>query len=206
MSWSLLGSVAVRFDRWQYTPVMNEHSGFRLRSAVGNRLEVELRQVNKLMPLEFMDRHRLILREDWTLIELVKPQTFTERRLALRSLYTAVAPTETTVEIEVSDVPLSPPAVMQVETPHPNEVVPSTVEASTNSVVLLAPNSDRMGATVWNLSNSKLFIELGNVATPTEFSAMLKPSGYYELPYHWKGVITGVWDGSGGYALVREFI
>lgn len=206
MSWQSLGTVTARADQWQFSLPDSEHSAFRLRSVVGNRLEVELRQVNKLLPMEFLDRYRLILGADWTVIELIKPQTFTDRRLALRLLYTAVAPADRAVEIEFSDVALSPPGAITATLPVPNEVLQSTVQANTSSVVLIGPNPDRLGATVWNMGSSTLFIELGNVATFTEFSVMLKPSGYYELPYHWKGLIAGIWESGGGYALVREFI
>lgn len=83
---------------------------------------------------------------------------------------------------------------------------PTTVASSATSVTILAANSNRKGATIWNESTSNLFIEFGITATAAAFTAKLTAGGYYELPFHYTGVISGIWSVANGNALVRELI
>ncbi|WP_445629267.1 hypothetical protein [Nostoc sp. DSM 114167] len=81
---------------------------------------------------------------------------------------------------------------------------PTTVDASTTSETILAANSNRKGATIWNDSTATLYLEFGATATTSAFTAKLNPSGYYEVPFHYTGVISGIWSAANGNALVRE--
>lgn len=83
---------------------------------------------------------------------------------------------------------------------------PTTVASSATSVTLLSSNSNRKGATFWNESTANLFIEFGATATLIAFTAKLSPGGYYEVPFHYTGVISGIWAAANGNALVRELI
>lgn len=82
---------------------------------------------------------------------------------------------------------------------------PTTVTSVTTSVTLLASNTSRKGATIWNNSTAYLYIELGGTASTSVFSIRLDPNGYIELPFGYVGIVTGVWSGVNGNALVREF-
>jgi hypothetical protein len=83
---------------------------------------------------------------------------------------------------------------------------PTTVASSATSVTILASNSNRKGATIWNDSTATLFLEFGATATTSAFTAKLSPSGYFEVPFHYTGVISGIWSAANGNALVRELI
>lgn len=84
-------------------------------------------------------------------------------------------------------------------------VTPTSVTSSTTSASLLSGNSDRKGATIWNNSTANLFVELGATATTSVFTVKLTAGGYYETPFTYTGVISGIWDAVNGSALVREF-
>ncbi|MEH2261037.1 hypothetical protein [Nostoc sp.] len=81
---------------------------------------------------------------------------------------------------------------------------PTTVASSTTSGIILAANSNRKGATIWNDSTATLYLEFGATATTSAFTAKLSPSGYFEVPFHYTGVISGIWSAANGNALVRE--
>jgi hypothetical protein len=83
---------------------------------------------------------------------------------------------------------------------------PTTVSASTTSVSILAANPQRKGATIWNNSNNNLFIDFGATASAAAFTAKLFSQGYYELPFTYTGVISGIWDGTNGACFVRELV
>lgn len=81
---------------------------------------------------------------------------------------------------------------------------PTTVFSSVSSVTILAANSNRKGGTIWNDSTANLFLEFGATATTSAFTAKLNGGGYYEVPFHYTSVISGIWSAVNGNALVRE--
>lgn len=81
---------------------------------------------------------------------------------------------------------------------------PTTVASSITSATILAANSNRKGATIWNESTANLFLEFGAAATTSTFVAKLTAGGYYEVPFSYAGVISGIWLAANGNALVRE--
>ncbi|MEH2357543.1 hypothetical protein [Nostoc sp.] len=96
------------------------------------------------------------------------------------------------------------PASATVVQPTSDDSTPTTVASSTTTVTILAANSNRKGATIWNDSTANLFIEFGATSTTTAFTAKLFAGGYYEVPFHYTGVISGIWSAANGNALVRE--
>lgn len=83
---------------------------------------------------------------------------------------------------------------------------PTTVVASISSTTILAANSNRKGMTLWNDSTATLYLEFGAIATASAFVAKISASGYYELPFHYTGVISGIWSAANGNAFVRELV
>lgn len=81
---------------------------------------------------------------------------------------------------------------------------PSAVNASTTSVTILALNSNRKGATIWNNSTADLYIDFDSAASTSDFAVKLSAGGYFELPFDYTGVISGIWSAANGAALVRE--
>lgn len=80
----------------------------------------------------------------------------------------------------------------------------SSVAASVTAVTLLASNGARRGATVYNDSTSSLRLSLGNVVTDTSFTLIVAGGGYYEVPFGYRGAITGLWAAAIGAARVTE--
>lgn len=96
------------------------------------------------------------------------------------------------------------PAQITLATPTSDTSTPTTVSSSTSNQTILAANSDRKGATIWNNSTAILCLELGPTATTSAFTAKLFADGYYEVPFNYTGIISGIWSAVNGNALVRE--
>lgn len=102
-------------------------------------------------------------------------------------------------------MPLSNPSVYKRATSI--ATTSSTVASATASTVLLAANSNRLGATFWNNSNSDLYLDLDSTSSTSNFAVKVSSGGgYYELPFGYAGVVSGIWDIADGSALVREFV
>lgn len=84
----------------------------------------------------------------------------------------------------------------------------SAVNSGTSSVTILASNANRKGATVTNTDANALYLDLsGGTASSTSFSVAIAANGYYEVPFGYTGLITGIWAADGaGQALVTEFV
>lgn len=82
------------------------------------------------------------------------------------------------------------------------------VPASQTTVTLVAANSDRLGLTITNESNSDLLARFGPAAASGAFSVRMQPGDFYEFSFPtYTGVVTGLWPNSGsGAALVTELV
>lgn len=81
------------------------------------------------------------------------------------------------------------------------------VNDSASDVILLASNSSRKGATVFNDSSALLYLGLGTTTvTSTNYSVKIFSNGYYEIPFSFTGEIRGIWatDPNDGAARVTE--
>jgi hypothetical protein len=92
------------------------------------------------------------------------------------------------------------------------EIKPATgtntsVADNAASVTILASNTSRIGATVYNDSSAILYLLLGTgPATTTNYTCKVASSGYYEVPFGFTGQLTGIWasDPNDGAARVTE--
>ena len=92
-----------------------------------------------------------------------------------------------------------------VNTGKPSTATRSDVNDSAANQTLLAANSSRMGASIFNDSSSILYVKLGTTATTTDFSVKLFQDGYYEVPFGYTGRIDGIWSAdSTGAARITE--
>lgn len=96
--------------------------------------------------------------------------------------------------------------ILERPTTGTNSSVAGTVTASTT---LLAANTARLGASIYNDSSAVLYVSLGATCTTTSFTVIVPPSGFYEStppanPY--VGIITGVWASATGNARVTELV
>lgn len=120
---------------------------------------------------------------------------------------TAAAPTYT----EGQDAPLSQDLKgnLRVRT-QSTTPAQSTVGDSATNVTLLAANTARKGATIYNDSSALLYLKLGATASTTSFTAILLGNGgglggYFEVPYGYTGIIDGIWaSDAGGNARITE--
>jgi len=83
----------------------------------------------------------------------------------------------------------------------------SNVSDSATSVTVLAANSGRLGAVIYNDSGSTLYLKFGATASVTSFSVKLLPESCYEMegPHIYTGILDGIWDTApGGAARVTE--
>jgi hypothetical protein len=80
----------------------------------------------------------------------------------------------------------------------------SNVAASATSVTLLASNTARKGGTIWNDSTAILYVKLGSTAAATSCTVKMAADSYYEVPFNYNGIITGIWASATGNARVTE--
>ncbi len=80
------------------------------------------------------------------------------------------------------------------------------VADSASSVTLLAANTSRLGASVFNNSDQILYAKCGTTASATDFTTRIMPYEYWEVPFGYDGRIDGIWaNNSTGSANVAEY-
>lgn len=80
----------------------------------------------------------------------------------------------------------------------------TSVASSATNVTLLAANSNRVFASIYNESSKQLYIKLGSTASNTSYSILLMPNSYWEVPNDYTGQIDAVWAAANGNARVTE--
>lgn len=80
----------------------------------------------------------------------------------------------------------------------------TSVASSTSNVTLLAANTARLGATIYNDSTSVLYLKLGATASTTSYTVQMIAASYYETPYGYTGQIDGIWASAAGAAVIGE--
>jgi hypothetical protein len=82
------------------------------------------------------------------------------------------------------------------------------VSASASSVSLLASNTSRLGGTIVNdTTSATLYVRLSSssaAATSGNYTTILPPGAYYEIPFGYTGAIQGIWTAATGFANVDE--
>jgi hypothetical protein len=87
----------------------------------------------------------------------------------------------------------------------PSNATVASVASSASSVTLQAANANRKAWFCFNNSTQVLYVLMGNVASPSNFTVKLVSGGYYELPSPpYLGILTGIWASANGAALVTE--
>lgn len=87
----------------------------------------------------------------------------------------------------------------------------NNVNYNAASVTLLAANAARKGATIYNGTDKVLHLSFQGTATVDNSVQDLSPEvtslngGYYEVPFGYTGIITGIWEAAGaGKANITE--
>lgn len=81
----------------------------------------------------------------------------------------------------------------------------AAVASSATVVTILAANSARKGASVFNDSTAILTLKAGAAASTTSFTTKVAVGGYFEVPFGYTGILTGLWATANGNALVTEY-
>lgn len=103
-------------------------------------------------------------------------------------------------------MPLSNPVVVNLPTTSGTTPTATTVTGATASTTLLAANSSRKDAKIYNNSTARLYVAFGATASLTAFAFMLEAGGFYELAIPYTGVVSGVWSAVNGNALITEIV
>ena len=97
-------------------------------------------------------------------------------------------------------------ATSQLCLPRAGTTVVTSVASALANTLILAANAGRLGATIYNDSNARLFLKLGAAASTTSFTVRLGAQDYYEVPFNYTGIIDGLWSPvASGSARVTEF-
>lgn len=81
----------------------------------------------------------------------------------------------------------------------------TSVAGSASSVTILAANSDRMGAAVYNDSSAILYLRYSaTAATTSTFTVKMFPEDYHEIFGGYTGQLVGIWASAAGSARVTE--
>lgn len=96
------------------------------------------------------------------------------------------------------------PSVVTVTGSTSSNSTATSVNSSATSVTILEANVARKGATIWNNSTADLYLDFDAAASTSDFAVKLSAGGYFELPFDYTGVISGIWSAANGAALVRE--
>lgn len=96
---------------------------------------------------------------------------------------------------------------LHVQPPRSSTATTSQVSDAASSTQLLAANTSRIGATVYNDSAAILYVKCGTTASTTDYTAQLPPGGYWESPFGYTGRIDGLWefDSNSGAARITEY-
>jgi len=88
-----------------------------------------------------------------------------------------------------------------------SSVAVTSVNDDVTAQQLLASNNNRAGATIFNDSTATLYVKLSttNDASTTSFTIKLAAGAYWEVPFTYSGVISGIWDANtAGAARITE--
>jgi hypothetical protein len=80
----------------------------------------------------------------------------------------------------------------------------TSVASSAVSVTLLAANTARRGATIYNDSTRTLYAKLAAVASTVSYTLQIGAGGYFEVPAGYTGIIDGIWPIVNGNARITE--
>ena len=82
----------------------------------------------------------------------------------------------------------------------------TNVSVLASSVTVLASNTSRKGAIIVNDSTVNVYLKFGSTASTTSYVAKLTAGSYYEIPFSYNGIITGIGDSATGTYRVTEIL
>jgi hypothetical protein len=227
--WNPVTSILLKTD-WQYTEPV-EGGFFRLKHSSQPRkgiLQIAQAEFNIDNSVNLTEAITLQSGSELEILTCATPAYFSSRRLAIRRISTqpslenqlrdllipailrndnsdflGASQSKWTIQIEVSDVPLTNP--VSSNQPSTNCTI-TNVNAAIASTQILSANTSRKGAILQNNSASNLYLEFTAAATNASVPKLV-PGAYYEIPYNFTGLINGIWDTASTTTgvIVKEF-
>lgn len=95
---------------------------------------------------------------------------------------------------------------LKIHPPTPaTATVTSPASVTITVATVLAANTARYGAAVYNESGAICYLKLGATATLTSYTVQVAIGGYYEVPYGYTGILTGITLAGTAVLRVTEF-
>lgn len=167
-------------------PVSGASPHWRIVSAVDRRASTQTVVAASVLQ-RVMITSRLAVAVENTSYDVVRVRASAAALNSLPGI--APAPLPTALGMHVGSAPLA--VISQLPAP--------TEQGSFN---LLAADfaRTRRGFSLYNNASVDLYIALTDAVvypTPTVYSAIIRPGGYYEAPYHYAGPVRGAWSAAG---------
>jgi len=103
------------------------------------------------------------------------------------------------------DVKATPSGALVTAPASPTANARTSVAGAAVDTLILASNTSRLGATVFNDSTAILYLALGTAAASlTDYTVQMVAKAYYEVPYNYTGQIRGIWASATGSARIGE--
>lgn len=81
----------------------------------------------------------------------------------------------------------------------------TSVAGSGSSGTLLAANTSRKSASIYNDSTAILYVKFGETASTSSYKVQLGPNEYFEFPQPcYTGIVDGIWASATGNARISE--
>jgi hypothetical protein len=81
----------------------------------------------------------------------------------------------------------------------------TSVAGSGSSGTLLAANTSRKSASIYNDSTAILYVKFGATASTSSYKVQLGPNEYFEFPQPcYTGIVDGIWASATGNARISE--
>lgn len=83
--------------------------------------------------------------------------------------------------------------------------VTSAVASSATVVTISEESGAVQGRSIFNDSTQVLYLKMGSGASASDHGVQLAAGAYFEVPFAYKGIITGLWASANGNARVTEY-
>ena len=125
----------------------------------------------------------------------------------MATIYEVLSNVSNTIPLPVATAPLAAGIDTVTVVQDSNSTAALTQASSlTSSQVILAANTARKEALIFNNSTANLYLAFTGTASLTAFTVKLATNTAYALPMPlYKGVISGIWDAANGSAQVTEY-
>lgn len=127
------------------------------------------------------------------LVNVIEDGTTRGTRATVKAASTAAVAGDTALVVAIS-----PNNTLSVLSDKSATATATNVAASVTNVTLLASNANRILATFYNDSSSKVYVKLGTTASTSSFTILILPNSYWELPLSYTGNIDAIWTSASG--------